>query len=117
MTPSSLSLNKDTVAPRLDDALESVNQMYPVGSVSTTRKMTHPLMVQLPVVSWKPRSSAFVKKTSDYRWSVKSKKGGGLLCQIVELRFDFIRQQMKAYPVTVLCKVMQVSRSGLYVEL
>ena len=74
MTPSSLSLNKDTVAPRLDDALESVNQMYPVGSVSTTRKMTHPLMVQLPVVSWKPRSSAFVKKTSDYRWSVKSQK-------------------------------------------
>ena len=43
MTPSSLSLNKDTVAPRLDDALESVNQMYPVGSVSTAGKMTHPL--------------------------------------------------------------------------
>ena len=30
------------------------------------------------------------------------------------MRFDFIRQQMKAYPVTVLCRVMRVSRSGFY---
>ena len=30
------------------------------------------------------------------------------------MRFDFIRQQMKAYPVTVLCQVMRVSRSGFY---
>jgi transposase InsO family protein len=30
------------------------------------------------------------------------------------LRFDFIRQQKKAYPVTLLCKVMNVSRSGFY---
>jgi putative transposase len=42
------------------------------------------------------------------------KKRDGLLCKRVELRFDFIRQQMKAYPVTVLCKVMKVSRSGFY---
>ena len=30
------------------------------------------------------------------------------------MRYGFIRQQMKAYPVTVLCKVMEVSRSGFY---
>ena len=30
------------------------------------------------------------------------------------MRFGFIRQQMKACPVTVLCKVMRVSRSGFY---
>jgi transposase InsO family protein len=30
------------------------------------------------------------------------------------MRFDFIRQQRKAYPVTVLCHVMEVSRSGFY---
>jgi len=30
------------------------------------------------------------------------------------LRYDFIRQEKKACPVTVLCKVMEVSRSGLY---
>ena len=30
------------------------------------------------------------------------------------MRFQFIRQQMKAYPVTALCKIMQVSRSGFY---
>jgi len=30
------------------------------------------------------------------------------------LRFDFIRREKKAYPVTVLCKVMEVSRSGFY---
>ena len=30
------------------------------------------------------------------------------------MRFDFIRQQMKAYPLTVLCQVMRVSRSGFY---
>jgi len=30
------------------------------------------------------------------------------------LRYDFIRQQTKAFPVTVLCAVMKVSRSGFY---
>ena len=30
------------------------------------------------------------------------------------MRYDFFRQQMKAYPVTMLCRVMQVSRSGFY---
>jgi putative transposase len=30
------------------------------------------------------------------------------------VRYDFIRQQRKAYPVTVLCRVMEVSRSGFY---
>ena len=30
------------------------------------------------------------------------------------MRFDFIRQQKKAFPVTLLCKVMRVSRSGFY---
>lgn len=30
------------------------------------------------------------------------------------MRYDFIRQQTKAYPVTVLCRVMKVSRSGYY---
>ena len=34
--------------------------------------------------------------------------------QRIKVRFDFIRQQMKAYPVTVLCAVMRVSRSGFY---
>jgi putative transposase len=30
------------------------------------------------------------------------------------MRYAFIREQQKAYPVTVLCKVMMVSRSGYY---
>jgi len=30
------------------------------------------------------------------------------------LRFPFIRREKKAYPVTVLCKVMEVSRSRFY---
>ena len=30
------------------------------------------------------------------------------------MRFDFIRQEKKAFPVTTLCKVMKVSRSGFY---
>lgn len=30
------------------------------------------------------------------------------------MRYAFIRQEMKAYPVTLLCEVMQVSRSGFY---
>ena len=33
------------------------------------------------------------------------------------MRFDFIRQEKKAYPVTVLCKVMEVSRSRFYAYL
>ena len=39
------------------------------------------------------------------------------LCQGVGIKFDFIRQQQKAYPVTVLCHVMGVSRSGYYKHL
>jgi transposase InsO family protein len=30
------------------------------------------------------------------------------------MRYDFIRQQKKAYPITLLCRVMKVSRSGFY---
>lgn len=30
------------------------------------------------------------------------------------MRYDFIRQQMEAFPITVLCAVMKVSRSGFY---
>ena len=30
------------------------------------------------------------------------------------MRYDFIRQQGKAYPLTILCEVMEVSRSGYY---
>ena len=30
------------------------------------------------------------------------------------MRYDFIRRQRKAYPVTQLCQVMEVSRSGFY---
>ena len=30
------------------------------------------------------------------------------------MRYDFIRREKKAYPVTVLCSVMKVSRSGFY---
>lgn len=30
------------------------------------------------------------------------------------MRFDFIRRYKKAYPVTLMCKVLQVSRSGFY---
>lgn len=30
------------------------------------------------------------------------------------MRFDFIRRQMKAFPVSLLCRVMRVSRSGFY---
>jgi transposase InsO family protein len=30
------------------------------------------------------------------------------------LRYDFVRQEKKAYPVTILCKVMEISRSRFY---
>ncbi|MBW1982996.1 MAG: IS3 family transposase, partial [Deltaproteobacteria bacterium] len=37
-----------------------------------------------------------------------------LLCERIELSFEFIRRHKKAYPVTLMCKVLQVSRSGFY---
>lgn len=42
------------------------------------------------------------------------KKSRGLLCQRVEVRNNFIRQQQKAHPITVLSRVMEISRSGYY---
>jgi putative transposase len=42
------------------------------------------------------------------------KKSDGLLCQRVEVRCGFIRQQKKAFPISLLCRVLGVSRSGYY---
>lgn len=43
-----------------------------------------------------------------------SKKGDSLFCERIEVRPDFIRLQKEAYPVTVLCAVMRVNRSGFH---
>jgi len=40
------------------------------------------------------------------------KKSDGLLRPGIELRDQFIERQKKAYPMTVLCEVMEVSRRG-----
>jgi len=37
------------------------------------------------------------------------KKVAAFFCQRAEMRFGFIRLEMKAYPVTLLCKVMGVA--------
>ncbi len=42
------------------------------------------------------------------------KKGGGLLCERSRIKYGFIREQQKTYPVAVLCRVMQVSTSAYY---
>jgi hypothetical protein len=42
------------------------------------------------------------------------KKAAAFFCERVELRYDFIRQEKKACPVTIPCQVMEVSRSGFY---
>ncbi|MFO8163787.1 MAG: IS3 family transposase, partial [Desulfatiglandales bacterium] len=42
------------------------------------------------------------------------KKAGRLLRQRVGLRYQFIDSVKKAYPIVLLCKVMEVSRSGYY---
>lgn len=40
-----------------------------------------------------------------------------LLCKGNRMKYGFIREQLKTYPVTVLCRVMQVSTSVFYVWL
>jgi transposase-like protein len=42
------------------------------------------------------------------------KKSGSLRCQRVELRYAFMAQHQAQWPVSVMCEVMQVSRSGFY---
>ncbi len=42
------------------------------------------------------------------------KKGRSLLCQGNRIKYGFIREQQKTYPVTVLCRVMEVSASAFY---
>ena len=42
------------------------------------------------------------------------KKSPGLLCQRVELRYAFIAEHQDMWPVSVLCEVLDVSRSGFY---
>ena len=40
-----------------------------------------------------------------------TRKGQSLLCQGSRMKYGFIREQQKTYPVTSLCRVMQVSTS------
>ncbi len=42
------------------------------------------------------------------------KKGGSLLRQGVELRYQFIDEEKKAYRICALCRTLEVSRSGYY---
>lgn len=42
------------------------------------------------------------------------KKGRSLLCERAPIKYGFIREQQKTFPVTVLCKVMPVSTSAFY---
>jgi transposase InsO family protein len=44
------------------------------------------------------------------------KKSPGLLGQRIELRYACISEHQQPWPVTVLCAVWQVSRSGLYAD-
>ena len=37
------------------------------------------------------------------------KKGRSLLCARSRIRVAFIREQLKAYPVTVICRVIRIS--------
>lgn len=41
-------------------------------------------------------------------------KSPGLLCQRIELRSALISEHQQTWPVTVLCAVLPVSRSGFY---
>ncbi|MCX7092003.1 MAG: hypothetical protein NTY50_00930, partial [Methylobacter sp.] len=42
------------------------------------------------------------------------KKGRSLLCARTPIKYAFIREQQKTFPVTMLCKVMLVSTSAFY---
>ena len=44
------------------------------------------------------------------------KKGGSLLREGIELRYQFIDEEKAMYPIRVLCKVMEVSASGFYAK-
>ena len=47
-------------------------------------------------------------------WSESIKKGRTLLCERSRIKYGFIQVQQKTYPVTVLCRVMEVSASAYY---
>ena len=52
-----------------------------------------------------------------YKWKEKFEaeaRGKSLLRERNEVKFDFIKAESRSYPVTVLCRVMQVSRSAYY---
>ena len=42
------------------------------------------------------------------------KKGDGLLRERVEIRFRFMEAEKAIFPVTLMCRVLEVSRSGYY---
>nr|WP_136808222.1 IS3 family transposase [Desulfosediminicola flagellatus] len=45
---------------------------------------------------------------------ILKKKGSGLLRQGAWVSYQFIDTEKKVYPITLLCQVMEVSRSGFY---
>ncbi len=42
------------------------------------------------------------------------KKSGGVLCQGAAVRFQFVQEHRRTWPVGVMCRVLKVSRSGFY---
>ena len=42
------------------------------------------------------------------------KKGDGLLCQRNEVKYSFIAQHKKIWPITLMCKVLEVNSSNYY---
>ena len=48
------------------------------------------------------------------RWSGYIKKSDGILCSRNEVKYSFITQHKNAYPISLQCQVLGVSRNGYY---
>ncbi len=56
----------------------------------------------------------WIKKFGPNRDLRNLKKGGSLLRRRKSVRYQFIDEEKKAYPITILCRVMKVHRCGYY---
>jgi len=68
-------------------------------------------------VNAQPRSIVFAswkRRTAGCGWRKKYKKNHGLLCQGKLMGYRFIDEHKKAWPVLLMCDVLDVSRSGYY---
>jgi hypothetical protein len=84
------------------------------ATASTVKKAVLPLNDQAELVRLRKVNGRLRMEHEILMPTRGTRKGHRLLCQGNRMKYGFVWEQQKTYPVTALCAVMQVSTSAFY---